>query len=69
MTNLDRILALLSLLAFAGFLGILIGFVPKMGLVLVSLICVVMCAYDFFRSATARRRHERNYQHEAGIQS
>jgi hypothetical protein len=67
MTNLDRILAVLSLLAFAGFLGILIGFVPKMGLIAVSVICVALCAYDFFRSATARRRRERSYRREAGV--
>jgi hypothetical protein len=67
MTNLDRVFALLSFFAFAGFLGILIWFVPKMGLVVVSLICIAMCGYDFARSATARYRRERNYRREAGL--
>ena len=41
MSILDKILAILSLLAFAGFLLILIWFVPRPGLVLV---CVVSIA-------------------------
>jgi hypothetical protein len=55
MMNLDRVLAVAALLAFAGFLGILIGFVPKPGLVVVSVICVGLCAYDFLRIAFLRR--------------
>jgi hypothetical protein len=56
----DRVFSVLALLAFAGFLGILIWFVPKPGLVIVCLICIALCAIDFLRSATARRRHERS---------
>jgi len=67
MTALDKVFAFISFLAFAGFLGILIWFVPRPGLVIVSLICILMCGYDFWRSATARRRRERNYQREVGI--
>jgi hypothetical protein len=66
MTALDKIFALLSLLAFAGFLAILIWFVPRPGLVAVCIVCVLLCAYDFVRSATARSRRERSYQREAG---
>ena len=67
MTLLDKIFATLGFLGFAGFLLILIYFVPKFGLIVVSLICMALCAYDFFRSATARRRRERNYRREAGL--
>jgi hypothetical protein len=67
MSMLDKVMAAVSLFAFAGFLGILIWFVPKPGLVVVSLICIAMCAYDFLRSATAKRRRERDFAREAGI--
>ena len=40
MSLLDRVFATLAFLAFAGFLGILIWFVPKPGLVLVCVVCV-----------------------------
>ena len=60
MTNLDRALALLSFLAFAGFLGILIWFVPRPGLVLVCVVSVLLCAYDFLRSTFIRRWRERS---------
>ena len=67
MSALDRIFALLSLLAFAGFLAILIFFVPRPGLVVVCVVCVGLCAYDFIRSTFIRRWRERNYQREAGL--
>lgn len=60
MSALDKIFALLGFLAFSGFLMILIWFVPRPGLVLVSAACILMCGYDFLRSATARRRRERD---------
>jgi hypothetical protein len=60
MSNLDRGFAILSLLAFAGFLAILIYFVPKPGLVVVSVASVLMCGYDFLRSNFIRRWRERN---------
>ena len=59
MSTLDRFLATLSLLAFAGFLGILIWFVPRPGLVAVSVISVLLCAIDFVRSVFIRRWRER----------
>ena len=59
MTLLDRTFAVLSLLAFAGFLAILIWFVPRPGLVLVCVASVALCAYDFVRSTYIRRWRER----------
>lgn len=50
MKFLDRIFALLSALAFAGFLAVLIWFVPKPGLIVVCVASIAMCAYDFLRS-------------------
>ena len=59
MSALDKILATLSLLAFAGFLGVLIYFVPRPGLVAVCVVSVLLCAFDFARSAFIRRWRER----------
>jgi hypothetical protein len=67
MSALDRFFATLSLLAFAGFLGILIWFVPKPGLVVVSVVSVLLCAYDFVRSTYIRRWRERNDRRAAGV--
>ena len=67
MSALDRVLATVSFLAFAGFLAILIYFVPKPGLVLVCVVCAGCCAYDFIRSTYIRRWRERNYRREAGL--
>jgi hypothetical protein len=67
MSLLDRVFAALALAIFAAFLGILIWFVPKPGLILVCILCVAFCAYDFGRSAYIRRWRERNYRREAGL--
>ena len=67
MKALDRFFATLSLLAFAGFLGILIWFVPKPGLVVVSIVSVLLCAYDFVRSTYIRRWRERADRRAAGV--
>jgi hypothetical protein len=67
MSLLDRVLAVVSLLAFAGFLGILIWFVPKPGLMIVCVVCIGLCAYDFLRSTYIRRWRERNHRREAGL--
>jgi hypothetical protein len=64
---LDRTFALLALLAFAGFLGILIWYVPRPGLIVVCVVSVLLCAYDFLRSTFIRRWRERNYRREAGL--
>ena len=67
MSALDKIFATLSLLAFAGFLGILIWFVPRPGLIIVSIASVLLCAYDFVRSTYIRRWRERNDRRIAGV--
>jgi hypothetical protein len=59
MSTLDKVFAILSLLAFTGFLAILIYFVPRPGLVVVCVVCVLLCAFDFARSAFIRRWRER----------
>ena len=67
MSLLDKVFAVLSLLAFAGFLLILIWFVPRPGLIAVCVASILLCAYDFIRSAFIRRWRERNYRREAGL--
>ena len=67
MKLLDRVFATLSFLAFAGFLGILIWFVPRPGLIIVSIASVLLCAYDFVRSTYIRRSRERNDQRVSGV--
>jgi hypothetical protein len=67
MTLLDKVFAAVALFAFAGFLGILIAFVPRPGLMVVCVITVLLCAYDFVRSATIRGRRERSDRRQAGL--
>lgn len=67
MTMLDRVFAVLAFLSFAGFLAILIWFVPRPGLVVVCIICVGFCGYDFLRSAYRTHVRQRNYRREAGL--
>jgi hypothetical protein len=67
MTHLDRAFAILALLAFAGFLAILIYFVPRPGLVIVSVASILMCAYDFLRSNFIRRWRERSNRRAASL--
>ncbi len=66
MTLLDRVVAALSLFAFAGFLIILIWFVPRPGLILVCLASIAHCAYAFGRSTYIRRWRERRARLDAG---
>jgi len=65
MRKLDLLFASLSLLAFAGYLGLLIWFVPRPGLVAVCIICVLLCAIDFVRSTFIRRWRERGARRRA----
>ena len=65
MTLLDRLFATLAVLAFAGFMIILIWFVPRPGLVLVSIVSIGLCAYDFVRSTYIRRWRERSAARQA----
>lgn len=67
MSMLDKVFAVLALAAFAAFLAILIYFVPRPGLVIVCVVCILLCAYDFLRSAFIRRWRERNDRREAGV--
>ena len=67
MSLLDRIFAALSFLAFVGFLAILIWFVPKPGLILVCVVSVALCGYDFLRSTYIRRWREWTSRRGAGL--
>lgn len=60
MTTLDKILALLGLAAFIGFLAILIGFVPRLDLIVVTAIGVLLAIYDFYLSLRGRHRDNRH---------
>ncbi len=60
MSALDKLFAALSFLAFAGFVAILIWFVPRPGLVAVCVASLLMCGFDFVRSAYIRRWRERS---------
>lgn len=60
MTSLDKLFAPLAFFAFAGFLGILIWFVPRPGLMIVCVVSIGLCAFDFTRSAFIRRWRERD---------
>lgn len=56
MTTLDKLLALLALAAFIGFLAILIGFVPRVDLTIVVVIGAALAIYDFWLSLRGRHR-------------
>jgi hypothetical protein len=55
MTMLDRILAVLSLLALILFLSIVVRFVDEPALWVVILIVVAMAAYDFWRAVGPKK--------------
>ena len=48
---LDRLIALISFAILAGFLAIIVVFVPDLDLVIVSILAVGMAGFDFYRSA------------------
>ncbi len=54
MKDIDWVVAPLALISFALSIGVVIWFVPAPGLVAVSLLAIVLCAYDFFLTATGR---------------
>lgn len=58
MTPLDKLLALLALGAFIFFLAILIGFVPRVDLTVVTVIGVGLAIYDFWLSLRGRHRDD-----------
>lgn len=53
----NTVIAILSFLTLGGFLGILIFKVPMPDLVIVTLIAVAMCAFDFVRSVKSNEQH------------
>jgi hypothetical protein len=52
---LDRFLALLSILAFAGFVGILIYYVTEPDLTIICVAVVLMAFFDFFLLTRAKK--------------
>ncbi|SMF58322.1 hypothetical protein SAMN06265365_10968 [Tistlia consotensis] len=54
MTPLDKVLALLAIVSFIAFMGILVAFVPQVDLIVVVLIGVGLALYDFYRTAQGR---------------
>ena len=51
---LDRVFAVLSLLALVGFMGIVTWFVNEPDLWIVVIVVLAMAAYDFWRTLTRR---------------
>ena len=47
----DKMLAVLSFAMLAAFAGVIVGFVPDIDLGLVFLFTLVLCAYDFWKTA------------------
>jgi hypothetical protein len=57
MTILDKLFGPLALIVLAGYMGILIYFVPKPALVIVSMIGVGLAAADFGVQWIKNKRH------------
>lgn len=57
---LDKFLALISILAFAGFVGILIYYVTEPDLTIICILVVLMAFFDFFLLTRAKPRAERD---------
>jgi|GEM_PF-3707225 len=57
---LDRLLALISIVCFAGFVGILIYFVTEPDLTIICVAVVVMAIFDFFLLTRAKPKTERD---------
>lgn len=51
----NRLLALVAFLTLAGFLGILLWFVPRIDLGAVIVLTLAMAGYDFYLSMRRRR--------------
>jgi Ca2+/Na+ antiporter len=58
MTRLDKFLALFALAAFLFFLAILVGFVPRLDLIVVVALGVLLAVYDFYLSLRGRHRDD-----------
>ena len=55
---LDRTLALISILAFAGFVGILIYYVTEPDLTIICVVVLAMAFFDFFLLTRGKSRTE-----------
>lgn len=51
----DKIIGLLALATLAGFLGILIAFVPSLDLVAIIVVVGIMAAIDFYLTIVVKR--------------
>lgn len=54
----DKILALMALATLAGFLGIIVSFVPEPDLVIIVAVVILMTCFDFFRELFSRNGKE-----------
>lgn len=52
---LDKILGVAAILVLAGFMSVLIIFVPDIDLILVTVVVTGMAAYDFYRTLFKRK--------------
>jgi hypothetical protein len=51
----DKFLAALALLLIAGFVAIIVGYVPDIDLAIVAIVTVAMVGYDFFRTLILKK--------------
>ena len=51
---LERILSMLSLLAFAGFVGTVLWFVPELDLIIIAVIAVSLAAYFLYSDGSKK---------------
>ncbi|GHD51369.1 hypothetical protein GCM10017083_25750 [Thalassobaculum fulvum] len=51
----DKVIGVAAIALLAGFMGILVGFVPDIDLVIVVAVVVAMAGYDFYRSLFAKQ--------------
>lgn len=56
---LDRTIGLAALALLVGFMGVLLGFVPRLDLIAVVVVVVLMAGYDFYRALFAKRNDRR----------
>jgi hypothetical protein len=66
---LDKFLALISLASLIGFVSVLITYIDEIDLTLVSVVVLIMAAYDFYLLNTAKPQAEdRAVEEEASRQ-
>jgi uncharacterized membrane protein YfcA len=54
----DKILALMAFLVLAGFLGILVRFVPRVDLIVVVVLCLILAGADFYLATFRRKKKQ-----------